>query len=40
MEIVVTSSPHRSAVFSLADDIVERDARSDPLFATESGITQ
>jgi len=36
----VTSSPHRSAVFSLADDIVERDARSDPLFATESGITQ
>jgi len=36
----VTSSPHRSAVFALAHDIVERDAKSDPIFATESGITQ
>ena len=36
----MTSSPHRSAVFALAHDIVERDAKSDPIFATESGITQ
>ena len=36
----MTIAPHRSAVFALANDIVERDAALDPLFATESGITQ
>jgi len=36
----VTTSPHRSAVFAFAHDVVERDAMRDPLLATESGITQ
>ena len=30
---------HRSEIFAYANDIVERDARLNPLFATESGIT-
>ncbi|HEY5104068.1 MAG TPA: DUF885 domain-containing protein [Acidimicrobiales bacterium] len=36
----MTTSPHRSAVFAFAHDVVERDAMRDPLLATESGITQ
>lgn len=31
--------PHRSDVFSFADDVVNGDAALDPIFATEAGIT-
>jgi uncharacterized protein (DUF885 family) len=34
----MSETKHRSAIFQLANDIVERDAASDPLFATSSGI--
>ncbi|HEX7602447.1 MAG TPA: DUF885 domain-containing protein [Polyangiaceae bacterium] len=34
----MTETGHRSAIFKLANDIVERDAESDPIFATSSGI--
>jgi uncharacterized protein (DUF885 family) len=34
----VTSAPHRSEIFSFANDVVERDAALDPIFATNSGI--
>lgn len=34
----MSDTGHRSEVFKLADDIVERDAASDPIFATSSGI--
>ena len=36
----MTSAPHRSEVFSFANDVVERDAATDPIFATNSGITE
>jgi len=29
---------HRSEIFAYANDIVERDAQLDPIFATASGI--
>jgi uncharacterized protein (DUF885 family) len=40
MEFFVTTLPHRSAAFAFANDVVERDAQFDPIFATESGIAQ
>jgi uncharacterized protein (DUF885 family) len=36
----VTIAPHRSEIFSFANDVVERDAATDPIFATNSGITE
>jgi uncharacterized protein (DUF885 family) len=36
----VTTALHRSEVFSFANDVVERDAAIDPIFATNSGITE
>ncbi len=36
----MTVTPQRSAVFSFANDVVERDAATDPIFATNSGITE
>jgi uncharacterized protein (DUF885 family) len=36
----VSSTPHRSAVFAFANDVVEHDAAADPIFATSAGITQ
>jgi uncharacterized protein (DUF885 family) len=35
----VTDGPHRSDVFCFANDVVERDAAIDPIFATNSGIS-
>jgi uncharacterized protein (DUF885 family) len=37
-EDFLTTSPHRSDVFTFANEVVERDAKSNPLFATEVGI--
>lgn len=34
----MSETVHRSPIFQLADDIVERDAALDPIFATSSGI--
>jgi hypothetical protein len=34
----MSETRHRSEIFKLASDIVERDAESDPIFATSSGI--
>ena len=34
----MTTLEHRSEIFAFADDVVERDAAADPLFATGSGI--
>ena len=36
----MTIAPHRSEIFSFANDVVERDAATDPIFATNSGITE
>jgi len=36
----VTIAPHRSEIFSFANDVVERDAAMDPIFATNSGIAE
>jgi uncharacterized protein (DUF885 family) len=36
----VTIAPHRSEIFSFANDVVERDAALDPIFATNSGIAE
>jgi uncharacterized protein (DUF885 family) len=36
----VTTAPHRSDIFSFANDVVERDAAMDPIFATNSGISE
>jgi uncharacterized protein (DUF885 family) len=35
---VMNDTGHRSEIFQLANEIVERDAASDPIFATSSGI--
>jgi uncharacterized protein (DUF885 family) len=35
----VTSTEHRSAIFSFANDVVEEDAAFDPIFATGAGIS-
>ncbi|HVB50721.1 MAG TPA: DUF885 domain-containing protein [Acidimicrobiales bacterium] len=35
----MTTAPHRSDIFALASQVIERDAKSNPLFATEAGIT-
>ena len=34
----MTTALHRSDIFSFANDVVERDAAADPIFATNSGI--
>ncbi len=36
----MSSITHRSAVFAFANDVVEHDAATDPIFATNAGITQ
>jgi uncharacterized protein (DUF885 family) len=36
----VTTALHRSEIFSFANDVVERDAAMDPIFATNSGISE
>ena len=36
----MTIAPHRSEIFSFANDVVERDGAMDPIFATNSGITK
>jgi len=35
----MSSTTHRSAVFAFANDVVEHDAASDPIFATGAGVT-
>ena len=36
----MTTDPQRSEVFSFANDVVERDAATDPIFATHAGISE
>ncbi|HUY16759.1 MAG TPA: DUF885 domain-containing protein [Acidimicrobiales bacterium] len=36
----MTTAPHRSEIFAFANDVVERDAAIDPIFATNSGISE
>jgi uncharacterized protein (DUF885 family) len=36
----VTDATHRSDIFCFANDVVERDAAIDPIFATSSGISE
>jgi len=36
----VTTAPHRSEVFAFANDVVDRDAATDPIFATQAGISE